>query len=204
MSRKVNWGRLILAFLVACFLFSFGLFIGYLAKGIIENVSLDVVETTKTELSNLETLQLLEDQHPCNSFTLDRTSERLDYLGGLITNLEQKKSKSDAQVLEIKKLYTLLEVRHMLLIKEKKNSCGQNSSIFLFFYSNKKVLTIIIRTFFYRLLIIERSEIPIFIGEKEKGLREFYVPVPISPNQSLTWCWFCEKYFCGAFQLSVR
>jgi hypothetical protein len=137
MERKIDWARLYLAFFIACFLFTFGLFIGYLAKGIVEEISLSIEETTRNELTNLETLSLLEKKFPCNSEVLGLTSQKLDYLGGLIDTLETKKGKDDPQVLELKKLYTILEVRHMLLVLDREEQCSsQKSDVFLFFYSN--------------------------------------------------------------------
>jgi len=138
MNREIDWGRFILAFLIACFLFSFGLFIGYLTKGVVESTTIDIIASTRNELTNLETLTVLEKDYPCNSFVLDETSDKLNYLGELITTLEVKKGKNNNEVLELKKMYTLLEARHMILIKQKNTQCNQNYSTFLFFYSNEK------------------------------------------------------------------
>lgn len=139
MERKIDWARLYLAFFIACFLFAFGLFIGYLAKGIVEQTSLSIEETTRNELINLETLSLLEKRFPCNTEILNLTSQKLNYLGSLIDTLEAKKGKNDPQVLELKKLYTILEVRHMLLVLDREDECSSGESdVFLFFYSNKQ------------------------------------------------------------------
>src|SRR3989338_2105261 len=135
-ERKINWLKLILAFLIASFLFFIGLFLGYLAKGIIEKSTIDIEESTRNEIANLETINLIDLGSDCSFFTLELVSEKLDYLGELITTLEVKKGKYDNDVLELKKLYTNLEVRHMFLVSERNNKCSSNNTIIMFFYSN--------------------------------------------------------------------
>jgi hypothetical protein len=136
--KPINWQRLILAFLIATFLFFFGLFLGFLAKGFVAQSSLELEQQIQGDIINLETLYLLEDQFPCNPEILDITSERLDYLGELITIMEVKQGKFDPQVLELKKLYTVLEVRHFLLTESRNTQCGSDQNTALFFYSNEE------------------------------------------------------------------
>jgi hypothetical protein len=137
-QRKAEWGKALLAFLIAVFLFSFGIFIGYLAKGIVESSTLSLADSARNEIINLETISMMEEQYPCSEYSLDLVSEKLDYLGELITLLEVKRGKDDNEVLQLKEIYTLLEIRHYLLIKSREESCGQNYSDFFFFYSNEK------------------------------------------------------------------
>lgn len=137
-DRKINWEKMILAFLIAVFLFCLGLFIGYLARGIVEGAAMNVEEGMRNEIMTLETLSMLGEKYPCDSITLNLMSDKLDYLGDLITTLEVKKGKFDSEVLELKKIYSLLQVRHMLLIQDKDEKCSENYNIFIFFYSNKE------------------------------------------------------------------
>lgn len=138
MERKINWQRLILAFLIATFLFCFGIFLGFIAKGYISQSSVQLEESVRNDIIDLETLYLLENTFPCNQQVLGITSEKLDYLGELITVLEVKKGKFDADVLELKKLYTVLEIRHFLLTEARNSQCSQNYDTILFFYSNQE------------------------------------------------------------------
>jgi len=136
--RKINWSKIILAFLIASFIFSFGLLVGYLSKQIVESSTITIEDTLRNEFVNIETLGLLESKYPCDSFVLDKASEKLEYLGQLISLLETKKGKENSDVLELKKLYSVLEVRHMLLTEERNSKCGANYTTILFFYSNNK------------------------------------------------------------------
>jgi len=138
-ERKINWSKILLAALIATFLFSLGNLLGFLIRGAVSENTLSLEQSIKNDISNLETLYILEDEYPCSSEILQLASEKLDYLGELITVLETKKGKSDPQVLELKKLYTLLEVRHFLLMEKRNDRCGKDFDIFLFFYSNTPV-----------------------------------------------------------------
>src|SRR3989344_5014672 len=138
MERKINWQKLIFSFIIAVALFSFGIFLGFIAKGYVEKTSIKLQDSIRTQILTIETLNLLEDEFPCNSKTLDVTSEKLDYLGELVTLLENKKGKNDKETLELKKLYTDLEIRHMIFVKNRNKDCGQNYTIFLYFYSNSE------------------------------------------------------------------
>lgn len=135
-DRKINWLKLILAFLIATAIFFFGLFVGYLAKNLISSSTIDIESSTRNTITNLETLNLLEGSYPCNTAVIDTVSQKLDYLGSIITTLENKKGKFDSDVLELKKLYTDIEIRHALLVQSRDAKCGQVHNIILFFYSN--------------------------------------------------------------------
>ncbi len=137
-KRQINWNKIILSFLIACFLFSFGIFVGYLAKGIVSASIINIQDSTKNEILTLETINLIQEQNSCESYSLDLVSEKLDYLGELITILETKKGKKDPEVLEMKKLYSILEIRHYVLTREQNEYCAKNISTFMFFYSNDK------------------------------------------------------------------
>jgi len=136
MKREINWTRLLLAFLIATFLFSLGIFLGFLAKGTITDASVSLQEGIRNDIINLETLYLLEDSFPCNEEIITITSQKLDYLGELITTLEVKRGKDAEDVLELKKLYTILEIRHFLLTETRNEKCSGSHTTFLFFYSN--------------------------------------------------------------------
>lgn len=137
-GREINWLKLILTFLIASFLFSIGMFIGYLAKELIAQATISIEEETRSEIFNLETISLIDSNEACNVLTFDLVSEKLDYLGELITTLEVRKGKYDSEVLELKKLYTSLEVRHMYLVKENNKNCQRNNTVIMFYYSNDK------------------------------------------------------------------
>jgi hypothetical protein len=74
----------------------------------------------------------------CNGYDANSISSQLDNMGGIIGTLEQRLGKTNTDVLEQKKIYTVLEVEHFLLIKDYNKKCIKSVQTILFFYSNKK------------------------------------------------------------------
>ncbi len=136
--RKIDWARIALAVFISCFIFTFGILAGYFGRDVLEGSIIGIQEHTKNELLSIETITLLDDNYPCSNSILETTSEKLNELGDLITLLEKRKGFNDEEVLELKKLYSLIEIRHMLLLTHREKECKQNYNIFLFFYSNEK------------------------------------------------------------------
>ncbi len=137
-TRKVNWLKVLLAFLIATFLFSFGLFLGYLAGKIIEDSNLMIEQEMKEEISNFETLAIVQKNYPCSNEILDTATDRLGYLSKFMEVMEKQKGKKNEEVLRMKKLYSILETRHMLLSKEAGEKCNISYNIVQFFYSNSQ------------------------------------------------------------------
>jgi hypothetical protein len=74
----------------------------------------------------------------CDSFDPYRFSKEMEDMGRIISLLEERLGKNNVQVLEQKKVYSLLEARHFLYLQEFNNKCNTNLDIVLFFYSNKE------------------------------------------------------------------
>jgi hypothetical protein len=137
MKRNIDWSKVLLAFLITVFLFNVGVLLGYFGSKIIEGSSISIIQSTNNEISNLETLNLLEQNYPCSSSTLDVATERLAYMSDLIDSMEDQRGKTNSDVIELKKIYSIVEIRHMLLLKQRAENCGVNYSIVIYFYSNE-------------------------------------------------------------------
>jgi hypothetical protein len=67
---------------------------------------------------------------------LDDLGEKIDLLGNKIILLENQIGKNDPTILELKKPYTLLMIRHYMLSETVNNKCGTNKTLLIFIYSN--------------------------------------------------------------------
>jgi len=137
MERKTA-RRIISAFSIATLIFLLGLFIG---ESIMESKAkqiLDMSEKVRLEIQDLELQQALSSYDPCGKSYLNILSAQLDEMGTKISFLEETLGKNDAQVLELKKPYTMLMIRHYLLVKQRIEKCNENYITILFFYSNKR------------------------------------------------------------------
>ena len=60
---------------------------------------------------------------------INTLSKRLEYM-------EQQRGTGDLEVIQLKKYYTLLQVKDYLLLRERARQCGQKPLSILYFYSN--------------------------------------------------------------------
>jgi len=75
----------------------------------------------------------------CEDFDAFLFTEEMDHLGGIIGVLEERLGKNDEQVLDQKKIYSLLETRHFLYVRSHNEECEDDKiDVILFFYSNKE------------------------------------------------------------------
>ena len=83
--------------------------------------------------AELQTLLLTE--FPCSSFNSTLTEELFD-VGSKLDYMEGRLGKTNKEVLTLKEYYSLLEIRHWLLLKLAKDRCGTEYNLVLYFYSN--------------------------------------------------------------------
>ena len=126
--------KVFLAFLIATFLFSSGILIGYSVSYIkFQDIS-NRQEEIKYDLLGIS----LEKEFitSCSPVILSTISSELDDMGKSIDILEQRFGKTDARVLNEKKKYVLLEIQHFVIVREYKEKCNKNINLIFFFYSN--------------------------------------------------------------------
>jgi hypothetical protein len=74
----------------------------------------------------------------CLEFNTGTITEELVNMGSVMGILEERFGKTDEKVLEQKKIYTLLELKHFQLATEYSEICDKKVNTILFFYSNDK------------------------------------------------------------------
>jgi len=135
-KKQLYVGRVIISLIISFFLFigvfSFGYFIAF------ENYKSIVAEQDQI-YNSLISLQLEKElmQSSCDNIDLSEFSTELNNMGSFMGELEKKLGKNNPDVIEQKKVFTMLQVQHYLLIKENNENCQKQLPIILFFYSNK-------------------------------------------------------------------
>jgi len=133
-TRYVSKKKLALVLFLTVAIFTFGLLVGnFLTVGKLNDI-LSVDREARLQLESIDLEEKLLSNIPCTDPAL--LSSNLNDLGVKIAYLETEYDKDDPQILELKKPYTLLEIRHYLKLKEIVDSCGKNYTLVLFFYSN--------------------------------------------------------------------
>jgi glutaredoxin len=128
--------KYVLVFGFTVIIFLFGVLLGnYFTERKFESIN-GIEETLRTQTQGAELQYLLLIQEPCRQVNstpladeLYRISERLDYM-------ESQRGENDADVQQLKNTYSLLELRHWLLVLKTNEQCKTNQVPVLFFYSN--------------------------------------------------------------------
>lgn len=136
-KRPVYGKRIVISFIIATIIFSGGFLLGYIITySKYQSISISQ-EKIRYQLMDLD-LQGKLVASSCSSFDSYSLSTELDNMGSIIGILEQRFGKTDTKVLEQKKIYSMLEIQHFLLIKDYNKKCNKSIQTILFFYSNSK------------------------------------------------------------------
>jgi hypothetical protein len=91
-----------------------------------------------TDTLSLETQFALLEEAPCEDLTEGNTlSTEVSNLGDRLSATESQLGTTNEQVIQLKKQYTLLQIRDYLLTKRLSATCHVNPTVVLYFYSNK-------------------------------------------------------------------
>lgn len=86
---------------------------------------------------NAEVQYEILSQNPCLALNFGPMNSELFDLGNKLTDMEERLGKTNSQVLDLKKYYSILESRQWLFVKKASKECKQNATAILFFYSNQ-------------------------------------------------------------------
>ena len=135
MKRKIVKEKYIAVFALATLLFIVGILVGYWISEWKIKKTLEVEKKLRFDLLSLELETEMLENYPCTIEAM-MLEEELGKIARKVSFLEEQLGKRNPKVLELKKYYSLLEIRHYLLMKERKKMCNENYTLILFFYSN--------------------------------------------------------------------
>lgn len=102
-------------------------------KNIESRIAVDIL-ASETQFSLLSELS-------CKEISSGLLSKELATLGDKLSYTEQNRGSDDAEVLNLKKYYSLLQIKDFLLMQKIKNRCGSNPTnnglFIMYFYSNE-------------------------------------------------------------------
>jgi len=136
-SRKhYDFNKYAAAFAISTLVFIMGLLIG----NYFNNEKFSRIETIENDiridLMSMDLQNTLLMENPCSpkSTVLE---ERLEDVTSKLAYMEGQLGKKDNKVLELKRYYSLLEIKHYFLMKNQKEECNSTYNLLLFFYSNE-------------------------------------------------------------------
>lgn len=100
-------------------------------KSIQDNIAIDIL-SSETQFDLLKEV-------PCSNVSDSMLSPELSALGDKLSRTESERGANDADILYLKKYYSLLEIKDYILSKKLAAQCGQAKKpvFIIYFYSNK-------------------------------------------------------------------
>ena len=111
--------KYVAAFAIATLMFVVGLLVGACFMNQKITKIAEAEENMKIDLASVELQDMLLRQEPCAP--ISAFEEKLSETESRISYLESQLGKKDKSVLELKKYYSLLELKHYLLMKDRKD-----------------------------------------------------------------------------------
>lgn len=132
------WKRYIAAFAITTTIFLVAFFISdYVSEKRIQQVR-DIEDNIAVNILALETqFDLLAEQSCTDIAENSVLSEELATLGAKLSFMEQSRGANDAEVLRLKRYYSLLQIKDLLLMQKVAQKCGLKPVFLLYFYSNE-------------------------------------------------------------------
>lgn len=137
-DRAARWGSYVIALLITTIIFA----IAFYASNYFNNQRIADVRATQDDIStdilSLETQFDLLQEHSCQNLSESTIlPSELQTLANRLSYLEAQGSGSAAEVTRLKRLYSLLEIKDYLLMKQVAAKCNLKPVFILYFYSNK-------------------------------------------------------------------
>ena len=99
-------------------------------KNIEDNIGRNILESeVQYALLADAACETSEDTNPAMVSEINSLSNRLSYM-------EEQRGADDAEVIALKKYYSLLQIKDYLLLRERSKQCGQKPLTILYFYTN--------------------------------------------------------------------
>jgi hypothetical protein len=135
--RKLQWGQYFIALVITAAIFGTAFYISTR----LNNARLAQIQSTEdkisTDILSIETQFDLIDEASCESLQADRVlPSEINSLASRLDTAEQTLGADNEQVRELKKQYSLLEIKDYLIAKQVATRCGKAPTSVLYFYSN--------------------------------------------------------------------
>ncbi len=135
--HPINWPKYIVALIITSLIFGSALYVNnILMQKRTENVE-NVRDQIALDLLSSETQFNLLRETSCTNLGSNALSEELNSLAAKLELMEANDSgRKSAELIYLKKYYSLLEIKDFLLLSELKTKCAQKPLSILYFYGN--------------------------------------------------------------------
>lgn len=137
-TRSARWSNYVIAFLITALIFGTALF----ASELFNSRRIADIQNTQQSISidilSLETQFDLLAEHSCSDISENSVLSKEIYpVGQRLAYLEAQSNVNQSQLEELKRYYSLLEIKDYLLMQQVAQKCHLKPVFILYFYSNK-------------------------------------------------------------------
>lgn len=137
-TKKLNWGRHLTVLLTTAIIFAGGF---YLSNSIVEK-KISAISKLQQGLSidilSLETQFSILNQAPCKNLNESTLTKELFDISQKLESVGNTLGKDNPDFLMLKKYYSILEIKHWLLLKKTAKECKMNLVSIVYLYEDKK------------------------------------------------------------------
>lgn len=135
--RSFEWQRYLIAFIITGAIFGTAFYV----SSRLDEARVAQVQSTEdkisTDILSIETQFDLLDQVSCESLEQNQVlPSEINTLAARLDATEKSLGDDNDQVIELKKQYSLLEIKDYLITKQVEDRCGKGPTTVLYFYSN--------------------------------------------------------------------
>lgn len=136
-NRTVRLSNYAMAFLITALIFATALY----ASNYFNNQRIAQIQATQNNIAidilSLETQFALLAEHSCRDISEDSVlSSEIQTLAQRLSYLESQTGVNEEELIRLKRYYSLLQIKDLLLMQEVANKCDLNPVFILYFYSN--------------------------------------------------------------------
>ena len=138
-EKKLNLKKHLLIFIATLLIFSSGFLLSdfLLGKKIVNLTNLQ--DSLSVDILSLETQFSILNQAPCENLNESTLTEQLYKISRQLASIENNLGRDNPDFLRLKKFYSILQIKHWLLLKRAAKECQLDVVSIIYFYSEKSL-----------------------------------------------------------------
>lgn len=137
-GKKINWRKHFLVFLTTLLVFSCGFFLSdFLSEKKLSQLT-NLQQNLGVDILSLETQFSVLAQAPCENLNESTLTQELYDISQKLTSIENTLGANNPDFLRLKKYYSILEIKHWLLLKRAAKDCNLDLVSIIYFYADNK------------------------------------------------------------------
>jgi hypothetical protein len=135
--KKMDWSKHTAVFIITVLIFFTGILLGsYINTNKLISLN-DLSEELRISAMSSEVEFAILSENPCKVTDYGFLSNELNDLSGKVEFMENQLGRNNPEVLKLKNFYSIVQLRHYLLMTKLTEECSLNVTNIIYFYSNE-------------------------------------------------------------------